>query len=82
MLFLEKQKKLFFSESEDKKKTSYRKYIETLFENIVGKSKLNNATLFKKFYFEVYFSEVMKKRNGFDILITNPPYLRQEELKR
>lgn len=34
------------------------------------------------FDFEIYFSEVMdkKRRGGFDVVIGNPPYVRQEEI--
>lgn len=33
--------------------------------------------------FEIYFSEVMdvKRRGGFDVVIGNPPYVRQEAIR-
>ena len=33
------------------------------------------------FDFEIYFSEVFHKKSGFDVVIANPPYVRQEKIK-
>ncbi len=33
------------------------------------------------FDFEIYFSEVFHHKGGFDVVIGNPPYVRQEEIK-
>ena len=33
------------------------------------------------FLWRLHFSEVFQKRGGFDIVIANPPYVRQEEIK-
>ena len=79
---LRNSKLSFFKETEENKKKSYRDKIDALFKSITGKSFNNDNFLFRDFYFDVYFSEVMKERGGFDIVITNPPYLRQEELTK
>ena len=79
---LENNKSAFFEETEINKKNIYRKKIENSFENIIGKTLDNDDSLFKEFYFDIYFAEVIEKKGGFDIVITNPPYLRQEELTR
>ena len=36
---------------------------------------------FSKFDFRIYFSEVFRKRGGFDVVIANPPYVRGERIK-
>ena len=33
------------------------------------------------FDFEIYFSEVFHRKAGFDVVIANPPYVRQEKIK-
>ncbi|UBF28257.1 Eco57I restriction-modification methylase domain-containing protein [Kovacikia minuta CCNUW1] len=33
------------------------------------------------FDFRIYFSEVFRKNHGFDVVIGNPPYVRQEQIK-
>ena len=77
---LKRNKKLFFKESKFNKKRDYKKKINSILVNIIGKTK-SKEMLFKKFPYNAYFSEIMET-GGFDIVITNPPYLRQEELKR
>ena len=79
---LENNKLAFFKETETSKKNVYRKKIENSFKNIIGETLNSDDSLFREFYFDVYFTEVIEKKGGFDIVITNPPYLRQEELTR
>ncbi len=64
---LEKLKPIYFSETDVKKKNEYKYKIDGLIEQITDGR--------KEFDFEVYFSEVFHEKNGFDILITNPPYV-------
>ena len=33
------------------------------------------------FAWKLYFAEVFQEKNGFDIVIANPPYIRQEKIK-
>ena len=77
---LEKKKTDFFKEIDVDKKKKLRETINNEFKKITGSSPKENI-LFKKFTFSIYFSEIMKK-GGFDIVITNPPYIRHEELEK
>jgi len=63
---IEKLKLQYFSETDIGKKQEYKTQIEELLEEITNKHKI--------FDFKVYFSEVFKEKDGFDILIANPPY--------
>ena len=65
-LELEKLKPLYFSETNPDKKRELKNQIEKLI------SKITNGH--KEFDFEVYFSEVFHQKNGFDVVIGNPPY--------
>jgi hypothetical protein len=63
---LEKYKSLYFQETNLNKKNSYKIQIDELISQITkGK---------KDFDFEIFFSEVFHQKNGFDIVIANPPY--------
>ena len=70
---LEVLKPLYFDETNAKKKQEYRNQIDQLIREITG----NNAN----FDFEVYFSEVFHEKGGFDVVMANPPYIRQEQIK-
>jgi len=70
---LEELKPLYFNETSASKKQKYRKQIDELI------SQITNGR--KDFDFEVYFSEVFHEKKGFDVVIANPPYVRQEKLK-
>ena len=78
---LEQRKQKFFKEDNLDKKQDYKKDIDKMLNGIIGESQSSCSTTFKEFPFNAYFSEIMKT-GGFDIVITNPPYLRPEELKR
>jgi len=64
---LEELKPLFFNETNTSKKQEYKMQIDGII------SKITNGH--KDFDFEVYFSEVFHEKNGFDVVIANPPYL-------
>jgi hypothetical protein len=70
---LEKLKPLFFKETNPTKKQEYKKQIDDLISQITKGH--------TEFDFEVYFSEVFHNKNGFDVVIANPPYVRQEAIK-
>jgi len=70
---LEGLKPVYFNETNIKKKQEYKKQIDQLIKQITN----DNET----FDFEVYFSEVFHEKGGFDVVIANPPYVRQEEIK-
>ncbi|MCK4648834.1 Eco57I restriction-modification methylase domain-containing protein, partial [bacterium] len=74
---LEKLKMTYFSETRKSKKDEYSRKINATLEEIEKDS--------KGFNFTVNFSEVFPKedtdKRGFDIVIANPPYVRQEHIK-
>lgn len=64
---MEELKPLYFDETNLKKKYGYKKRIDTLIKEISN----NN----QNFDFKIYFSEVFHEKNGFDVIIANPPYV-------
>jgi len=70
---LEKLKPLFFKETNPTKKQEYKKQIDNLISQITSGH--------TEFDFEVYFSEVFHNKGGFDVVIANPPYVRQEAIR-
>ena len=71
---LESLKNLFFYEINPNKKQEYKNQINNLINQITDGN--------KEFDFEIYFSEVFHEKKGFDIVITNPPYVRVDNLER
>jgi len=71
---LEKLKPLHFNETNPTKKQEYKKQIDDLISQIT-----NGHT---EFDFEVYFSEVFHTKGGFDVVIANPPYLKERDNKK
>jgi len=69
---LERLKPLYFDETNLTRKQEYKEQIEKIISQIT-----NGHT---EFDFEVYFSEVFHEKDGFDVVIANPPYVRQEIL--
>lgn len=70
---LETIKPQYFEETNPRKKNALKKQIDSLIKQIT-----NND---EHFDFEVYFSEVFHEKSGFDVVIGNPPYVRQEQIK-
>ena len=64
---LEKLKPLHFDETSAKKKHEYKTRIDQLIKQLTNDNRI--------FDFEVYFSEVFHQKDGFDIVIANPPYV-------
>jgi type I restriction-modification system DNA methylase subunit len=71
---LEELKPKFFNESDRKKKAQFKRQIEALIHE------LTNGR--EDFDFEIYFSEVFHAKNGFDVVIANPPYVSVEKFAR
>jgi hypothetical protein len=71
---LEKLKPIYFSETDVNKKKEYKREIDELIFEVTNGH--------KEFDFEVYFSEVFHKKDGFDIVIANPPYIGQKSNSR
>lgn len=71
---LEELKPLFFNETNASKKQEYKMQIDELISEITNGH--------KDFDFEVYFSEVFHEKSGFDVVISNPPYVEHKKLKK
>jgi len=70
---LEELKGKFFEETNPKNKIGLKEQIDGLISEITHSD--------KHFDFKVYFSEVLNRQGGFDIVIANPPYVRHEAIK-
>ncbi|MCL6436050.1 MAG: Eco57I restriction-modification methylase domain-containing protein [Leptolyngbyaceae cyanobacterium HOT.MB2.61] len=70
---LEQRKQEYFEETNPDRKTALRTTIQGLIQTITNQAEI--------FDFEVYFSEVFQQQGGFDVVIGNPPYVRQEQIK-
>lgn len=70
---LESLKQRFFDEINPRQKKEEKNQIEQLIRQLTN----NDA----HFDYEIYFSEVFHKKRGFDVVIANPPYVRQEAIK-
>ena len=75
---LEAKKKTYFDETHPTKKKEYRKKINALFESLVESVRLFDPTLSEiNFDFRTHFSEIFQEKDGFDVVIGNPPYIGQ-----
>ena len=68
---LEELKPRFFNETSVGKKQEYKEVIDELISEITDGH--------KEFDFEVYFSEIFHKKQGFDVVIGNPPYIQLQK---
>ena len=69
---LEKTEQLIVNETRPSKKQAYREKVNALVKEICAEDEV--------FHLEVYFSEVVRGKGGFDVVIGNPPYpLLQED---
>lgn len=69
---LDDLKEHYFSEDHPQEKIKLKARIDQLMDQIAGAK--------RDFDFGIYFHEVFKERGGFDAVIGNPPYVRQEQL--
>jgi len=69
---LEELKPRYFNETNTDKKIELKKQIDELIKQIT-----NND---EHFDFKVYFSEVFHEKEGFDVVIANPPYVDSENM--
>jgi len=67
---LEELKPRYFDEPDKDKKDEYKCEIENIIHELSNGKEI--------FDFEIYFSEVFHRRNGFDVVIANPPYIGQK----
>jgi hypothetical protein len=70
---IETKKKAFFSTTDHDEKTRLAADINALIHELTRGSEL--------FDFKVYFSEVWRNKAGFDIIIANPPYIKERDNK-
>jgi len=63
---LEKLKPKYFEETDAKKKASLKQQIDDLIHQLTNGK--------ETFDFEIYFSEVFHRGDGFDVVMANPPY--------
>jgi hypothetical protein len=69
-----------FNETNPKKKDELKKKIDEKIESRY-KNSLQAFGYQVNFDFRTVFSEVFQQNGGFDVVIANPPYVRQEEIK-
>ncbi|HAS51932.1 MAG TPA: restriction endonuclease [Gammaproteobacteria bacterium] len=70
---LEALKPKFGDESNRVKRAQFKKQIDSFINKLTQGREI--------FDFEIYFSEVFHTKGGFDVVVGNPPYVRQEEIK-
>lgn len=70
---LETLKKRFFDETSPGQKRQEKASIDELIVKLTGNK--------ERFDYKIFFSEVFDHRGGFDVVIANPPYVRQEGIK-
>jgi len=79
---IEEKKKILFSSTSPVEKNNIKQEIENLFNEQIKFIKTIDPIIEDiKFDFHIYFSEVFYQKGGFDIVIANPPYVRQERIK-
>jgi hypothetical protein len=67
---LEQRKQEYFEETNADRKANLRTIIQGLIQTITNQD--------ETFDFDVYFSEILRRNRGFDVVIGNPPYLGQQ----
>ena len=67
---LEKLKPLYFDETDHSKKEKLKNEIAELIHELTNGKEI--------FDFEIYFSEVFNRRQGFGVVLANPPYVGQK----
>lgn len=77
---IEKIKKQYFIETRPQIKKELKREIDEQIKKRLLGSEINFGYPID-FDFKTFFSEVFHYRNGFDIIIANPPYVRQEKIK-
>jgi len=77
LMELEEIKKKYFDATEHSQKAALKNQIDTKIQILLDASE-KSLGYRVQFDFQLYFSEVFHKQNGFDIVIGNPPYLNVE----
>ena len=66
---LEDLKPLYFNETSSSKKQNYKAKMNEIIDKVTEGQ--------KTFDFKIYFSEVFHEKKGFDVVIANPPYIKE-----
>jgi hypothetical protein len=77
---IEKLKTDYFSETDHDRKRKLKREIDAELAQAFAASK-RSLGYEVTFDFQIYFSEVFRANKGFDVVIGNPPYVRQEAIK-
>lgn len=78
---LEKLKEQFFHETDETKKKALRQNINQKIRQLLDSAE-SFAGYKIDFDFKLFFSEVWHQKNGFDVVIGNPPYLRIQGIRK
>jgi hypothetical protein len=78
---LEKLKKEFFHETDERKKKALRQKIDQKIRQLLDSAE-SFASYQIKFDFKLFFSEVWHQKGGFDVVIGNPPYVDIKQLPK
>jgi hypothetical protein len=79
---IENLKAQHYEETNATEKKALKDQIEANFRELVKEAKHYSANVGDvSFDFKMYFSEIFHANEGFDIVIANPPYIRQEQIK-
>lgn len=78
---IEKLKRIHFDETDHDKKAVLKEQIDLLIHECFANSRkiLGYEVAFD---FEIYFSDVFQTKGGFDVVIANPPYLKERDNKQ
>ncbi len=66
--------------SNPRRKKELQDEIDALIAELTGGGDMGDSRIAPTFDFRIYFSEVFQANGGFDVVIGNPPYVRQESL--
>jgi hypothetical protein len=77
---IEELKQKFFYETDNEKKKTLRKNINTKIQQLLNSAK-DFSGYHVNFDFKLFFSEVFREKKGFDVVIGNPPYVGEKNHK-
>ncbi len=79
---IEKLKIKYFNETNPENKKQLKNQINQKFKDLVQSAKEFSSNISDiDFEFKIHFSEIFHENSGFDVVIANPPYVRQEKIR-
>ena len=78
---IEKLKARLFDETDHAKKAQLKAQVDRLLAEVFAASK-RSLGYEVNFDFEIFFSEVFQRKGGFDVVVANPPYLKERDNKQ